>query len=130
MEALHDPDPASPPERLSADSARRLAERQRARARQFVRGPIRMVWLESVARLPGKALAVALLLWFLDGFDPGRPVRLTSPLLGRFGIDRKAAYRALKGLEARGLIRLERRPGRGPLIEMVKDAGERAGATG
>jgi hypothetical protein len=112
------------PEELSPESASRLAERRQARGRQFLRGPVPMAWLESAARLPGKALAVAVLIRFRDGFAPGQPVRLSRLLLERFAINRKAVYRALGGLESLGLIRLTRDRGKSPLIEVVHGPGE------
>ena len=78
-----------------------------------------MGWLERAARLPGKAFAVGVLLWFQRGIAPHRPVRLTHVLLDRFGVDRKAGYRAVRSMEAAGLIRADRSYGRCALITVL-----------
>jgi hypothetical protein len=77
----------------------------------FLRGPIPWPWLETAARLPGKALAVALCLWRASGRQRRRTVKLCLERVG-LGVSKQAARRALRALEAAGLVSLERRPGR------------------
>lgn len=89
------------------------------RARHFIRGPLPMGWFEQAARLPGKVLGVALLLWFMHGMSGGKAVKLTPTLLERFGIGRKAGYRAVAVLEAAGLVRAERHKGRCPEVTLI-----------
>src|SRR5215471_13540555 len=88
----------------SEDTCRRRADKDRRRSRHFIRGPIPMPWLEAASSLPGKTLAVGLLLWFMAGMRPGHPVRLSHSLLARFHVGRKAAYRALNALVKAGLV--------------------------
>jgi hypothetical protein len=45
-----------------------------------------------------------------------KPFPLTNTAMAKMGIDRHAKYRALVKLEALGLIKVERRPGKSPLI--------------
>jgi len=104
------------PEVLSEPSRKRREAQAARRLRHYIRGPLPMPWLERAARLPGKALAVALLLWFRVGLVGDARVTLTSELLDRFGVGRKAAYAALAALEKAGLIEADRGPGRLPRI--------------
>ena len=100
------------PEVLSEPSRRRKAAKHLRRGRQFIKGPVPMPWVERAARLPGKALAVGLLLWFRHGMGGGALITVSRPLMERFGVSRKAAGRALTALEQAGLIRADRAAGR------------------
>lgn len=97
---------------LSEPSRHRKAAKVVRRGRQFIQGPLPMPWLERAARLPGKALAVGLLLWFLKGMLGDEPIPVSASLIERFGVGRKAAGRALTALERAGLIRADRAAGR------------------
>lgn len=107
-------------EELSDASRNRKVAHQASRARHFIRGPIPMAWLERAAKLPGKAISVALLLWFRDGMSVGEPIKLTPALLKRFEIGRKAGYRAIAALEVAGLVIVERHRGRCPKITLTR----------
>ena len=96
---------------------------------EFLSGPIPLSWLGRVARLSGqKVLAVALALWFLVGLsDSTFDLKLTSAVLARFGVARSAKWRALRTMEAAGLIRIGSRKGKNPLVAIVEmDAGTAA----
>jgi hypothetical protein len=107
------------PEALSSDSQRRLEARSERQRRQFLKGPIPLVWLERAARLQGKAFTLSVLLWFMTGVNGPGPFRLSRRLLERFQIGRKASYRALTALEAEGLIVSDRNKGRLPRIRII-----------
>ena len=96
---------------------------------EFLRGAIPLSWLGRACRLPGaKVVAVALAVWFLSGLRGTREsLPLTGAALRRFGVDdRSAKYRALKELERAGLIRVDRRQGKNPLVTVL-DAGDGPG---
>src|SRR5262249_29957289 len=77
------------------------------------------------AMLPGKApLAVGLALWFEVGRRKSREVKLTSAILERFGVNRKAKYRALESLEKAGLVRVRREPRRKPVVTILDLLGQ------
>ena len=82
----------------------------------FLRGPIPLRWLGEAAQLPGKTLHVALALWWLHGMSQGRSFKLTRTALEQFQIARDTAGDALVRLEQRGLISVERKPGRRPIV--------------
>ncbi len=86
---------------------------------EFLRGPIPLSWLTPAARLPGRTLALALALWFQSGRTGNRQANLTSPILARFGVNRKALYRGLQALEMAGLVRVDRRRGKNPAVEIL-----------
>lgn len=106
------------PSRLSPTSAAARTAQQARRAKQFVRGPIPMRWLEKAATLPGKALPVGLLLWFCRGFDPDstQPIPVTPTLLARLGVGRKAGAAAIRRLKKAGLLTAEFGRGRCPRV--------------
>ena len=85
----------------------------------FVKGPIPLDWLEQAARLPGKALATGLAVWFVVGLTGSNTVKLKRKTLNRFGIARQAFYRALEQLERAGLIAVERKLGQSPKITTI-----------
>jgi hypothetical protein len=94
-------------------------DRQTVKARRFLKGPIPWPWIEAAARLPGKALAVGLVLWRETGMDGSGPVRLTTAKLAGLGFDRAGKMRALRGLEAAGLVHVERNGRHTPLVRIV-----------
>jgi hypothetical protein len=57
-------------------------------------------------------------LWFTD-LDKRNPVKLTSYNLQRFGLSRNQKHRALQILEKAGLISVDRKPRKNPLVTMT-----------
>lgn len=87
---------------------------------EFLKGPIPLAWLTAAAKINGKApLAVALALRFEAGRRKSREVTLTTAILERFDVNRKAKYRALNSLESAGLIRVRRRLRRNPVVTIL-----------
>lgn len=107
--------------RLNTDPAKRLQTSLRrvpraSKGQRFLRGPIPLDWLSAAAGLPGKSLHVGLALWLEAGFRNSAVVPLSN-LTGRyFGLDRNAKYRGLDWLEQAGLISVERKLGRAPIV--------------
>jgi len=88
------------------------------RGEKFLKGPIPLNWLAKAARQPGKALHVAIAIWFLAGVTRSRNVALSSRLMFSLGSSRFSTYRGLKALEEAGLVTVIRHPGRGPRISI------------
>jgi len=86
----------------------------------FLRGPIPWPWLEQAARLPGKVLALALVLWREAGRSNRRTVKLSLRRLP-LDVSEQAGRRALWSLEAAGLVSVQRSPGNG-LEVTIRDA--------
>lgn len=87
--------------------------------RLFLRGPIPMSWLSRAARLPGKALNVALAICWLHGMGKGAPVKLTKKALAHLNVSRDAAGDGVARLEGAGLVRVTRHPGRHHIISAL-----------
>jgi hypothetical protein len=99
----------------TAQSIRRQVPRA-SKGEHFLRGPIPLNWLSAAARLPGKALHAGLAIWLEAGMRNSAVVPLSNVTGQRFGIDRNAKYRALQWLEGAGLITVERKLGRAPIV--------------
>ena len=88
----------------------------------FLKGPIPMAWLNEAAKLPGKAINLGIAIWWLDGMAKTKTFKLTGKALDQLDISRDAAADALKRLEGRGLIRVQRAPGQRPTVEILSVA--------
>jgi hypothetical protein len=98
-------------------SSQRLA-RPRS-GEHFLKGPVPLPWLELAAKLPGKSLHVGIAVWYAAGLTRSRSVSLSNVAGDKFGLDRNAKYRALAWLEGAGLVRVERKLGRAPVVTIV-----------
>ena len=101
---------------------KRSAEQKPARPKtgeRFLKGPIPLPWLETAARLPGKSIHTGVALWYAAGLMRSRSVPLSNIAGLRFGLDRNAKYRALQWLERAGLIAVERKLGRAPIVTIL-----------
>jgi len=87
--------------------------------KKFIKGPISLKWISMAARLPGKALHVALVLKFFEGLTRSRKILLSNRILNLFGVDRFAKARALKELEQADLISVVRKQGCSPLVTIL-----------
>jgi DNA-binding transcriptional ArsR family regulator len=88
---------------------------------EFLKGPIPLSWLSVASKLSGKAsLAVGLAIWFEAGRRGSNEVRLTTAILSRFGVNRKAKYSGLAALEEAGLIRVRRELRKNPVVTILE----------
>jgi hypothetical protein len=78
----------------------------------FLRGPIPWPWLVKAMTLPGRALAVALILWREAGMRKTMVISFSQARLREVGILPDAARRALRSLERAGLVTIRRPLGR------------------
>ena len=86
----------------------------------FIKGPLPLLWMQRAAHLPGKALHVALALWYLSGLQKCRTIRLATKSLAVMGVSRDAKYDALSRLEEAGLVSVDQRPGRAPVVTLLE----------
>jgi hypothetical protein len=70
-------------------------------------------------RLPGKSLHLATVLQSLAKAQSTRQVELSNVVCQEFGLTRNAKYRALGWLEEAGLVRVECKLGRSPLVTIL-----------
>ena len=87
---------------------------------KFLRGPIPLSWLSVAAQLPGKSLHVAIAIWLMASLAKSAIVPLSNAAALPFGLDRNAKYRALEWLEEAGLISVERKAGRSPVVTVLE----------
>ena len=115
--------------RLNDVTGERLIKFSTSKAppKRFLKGPIPWDWVEIASKLPGKALALGMLLWREAGMDGIGPVTITSAKAAALGIDRSAKSRAVADLERVGLVRVERRPRQNPLVTLIATTHLRAG---
>jgi hypothetical protein len=93
----------------------------------FLKGPIPLNELVPVARMPGKTLAVWLLIRYRSDLNHGKPATLPQSILEKWSIGRNARADALRRLEQAGMIEIERPKGYmlkiKPLLRRKRDDG-------
>ena len=111
------------PDRLRCSSKPRQAVVQwlsrPRKGEHFLKGPVPLPWLETAARLPGRSLHAGVALWYVAGLTRSPTIPLSNIAGGKFGLDRNAKYRALAWLECAGLVRVDRKLGRAPVVTIV-----------
>lgn len=96
---------------------------------KFLKGPIPWDWLVAATALPGKALAVGLVIWFEAGCRNAGTVPVNLSNLSNLGIPRRTAIRALQALSEVALVKLEHRAGRPTLVTLLPAPPTESGAT-
>jgi hypothetical protein len=96
---------------------RQIPSSIRSWRRQFVKVP--WTWVERLNGASGQTYKVALYLLYLHWKGKGEPIKLANGRLRVDGVSRFSKWRALGDLERRGLIDIERRPRRSPLIRLL-----------
>ncbi len=121
-----DPDRLGLPESMTAPPRPPSRPPRHRPKERFLKGPIAWAWLDRAARLPGKALAVGLVVWQLAGLTRRRTVPLCLSSLRSLGLNEDSARRGIKALERAALIEVRRRPGRGLEVTLmdVRDDGD------
>jgi hypothetical protein len=86
------------------------------RARDFVQVPRR--WARALEGAPSQTWQLAMLLLHLRWKEHGRPIRLSNKAFWAMPIPRRSKWRALADLEKRGLVLVERRPRKAPIVRV------------
>lgn len=76
-------------------------------------------WIERLNGATGQTYRVALILLYMSWKGRGATVKLANGMLGIDGVSPRSKWRALNALEQRGLIAVERRPRRSPIIRLL-----------
>jgi hypothetical protein len=91
----------------------------RKRREQFVKLP--MTWYEKISRPALRCRFTCLVAWYLlylNWKNRGKPFKLANGMLNYDGLSRDSKMRALRDLERRGLITVERRSRKSPIIHV------------
>ena len=88
----------------------------------FLKGPIYLDWLSAAARLPGKAINLALAVRWLVDMNGGNPAKLTAKALALLNVSEDACSDGLRRLESKGLITVTRQPGQRPTVGIRQPA--------
>jgi hypothetical protein len=110
--AVECPDADLPARRVQLKSERRRGQRPYVPA-------LPLGLFERACVLPGKALAVYLVLWRQAHLEGRAEVVLTSARLRQHGLNRQAKRAARRQLEAAGLVRIEPRGRRNPAVTVL-----------
>jgi hypothetical protein len=94
--------------------------KSRRRAGEFLSGPISWAWIKSAARAKGSALFVALTIRHFCTLQRQRTVRLSLIDLGCGIMSRRTVTRALRSLESRALIDVDRQAGQRYAITVLE----------
>ena len=86
---------------------------------RFLKGPIPLDWLQTAADCRGKAMVVAMLLWYRRGVTGSLEVNVGRELRRKFSVSPSTFRRALADLERRGLLTVQRGVGRSPCITIL-----------
>ena len=92
----------------------------RQESKFFLHPQIQLIWIEKAAQLGLPALMVSILLHFRSVWCGKDSVTLPKELLDKFHISRGVKQRALRSLEAAGLVSIVQETGRSPLITLRK----------
>ncbi len=80
--------------------------------KRFIKGPIPLDWAQAAARLPGRSLQVAMVIWYLIGVRRSKQGAISYTVASHFGLNRHTVYRGLAQLEEAALIAVSRKRGR------------------
>lgn len=92
------------------------------RYNKFIKGPLPLDWFMQAAKLQGKAMNIALALWYLSGLNKTATIKLTHRILSNFDVSPRTSYRVLEQMEKAGLISVVRHQGRSPLVTLIASA--------
>ena len=82
--------------------------------------PVRLDILEAATALPGKATQLLIGIWLMVTIQQSPTVRLSRATMSRVHVSRFGATVALRRLEAAGIIKAWRLPGRSPLVTILE----------
>jgi hypothetical protein len=87
------------------------------RKRGHIKVPL--AWYHLLADASGPTCLTAMRIAYLHWKGKGEPIKLANEALAEVGVSRNGKYRALRDLERRGLITVERTPRKSPIITVV-----------
>jgi hypothetical protein len=85
--------------------------------KHFVKLP--MTWVRRLKGASGQTWMVAAHVLYLNFKGMGEPIKLANGMLKIDGVPPQSKTRALRDLERRGLIAVERQPRKSPIVRLV-----------
>src|SRR5271169_3008577 len=86
---------------------------------KFIAGPIDVAWLSQARKLGVTTLWVGLALWFVRGLRGSDSFSVSNLMMRDWGVLPDAKSRALRKLQKAGLIAIEGRGKRSPLVTLI-----------
>ena len=83
---------------------------------RFVSGPIPLKWLSIASTCGNRADAVAILIWYAARLQHANPVKLSPSILVELRVHVRTARRVLQRMAEVGLVDVEFKRGRSPLV--------------
>jgi hypothetical protein len=87
-------------------------------------GPVNVVWLSQARKLGVAALWVGLALWHLRGLRKSHSFIVSNRMMASWEVKPDAKRRGLRKLQKAGLIEIESRERRSPLVTLVVGNGQ------
>ena len=105
-----------------------------ARSRQYkeyIRGPLPLKWFQKASTISATAGVIGIIIWReayqkkLLGYDSQRrtsgPMKVTTQTCMKCGVCGNSKNTALRLMEGKGLIRLDTKRGRSPIVQIIDD---------
>ncbi|MFL2807782.1 MAG: hypothetical protein ACJ0DG_01810 [bacterium] len=99
--------------------------------KEFIRGPLPLKWFQRASNISRTAGVVGLIIWRIAyqrklwGIDSQRktsgPIKVTNQTCMKWGVCANSKNAALRLMEEAGLIRLELKRGRSPVVQIIDD---------
>ena len=86
----------------------------------FLHRSVSIEWFQRLIRLGACPIRVGLILRFKMVLEGKETITLTTSGLSTFGISRQQKWKGLRALEKEGLIKIESRPGKNPMVTLVE----------
>ncbi len=99
--------------------ARLKVQRQAKQAARFIKGPLPWTWVCAAARCHPRGLELVLIVKMLIDITGNETVLVSNKLATEMGLGRETKRRALVALEAAGLVRVDRKRGRSPMVSFA-----------
>ena len=93
---------------------------------RFIAGPIDIGWLSHARKLGVTALWVGLALWYLRGLRKSDSFVVSNRMMEFWNVEPDAKRRALRKLQNAGLIAIQSRERRSPLVTIIVRSAARA----
>ena len=99
--------------------------------KQFIRGPLPLKWFQKASTISRTAAVVGMIIWRIAyqkklwGYDSQRRtsghIKVTNQTCKKWGVCGNSKNAALRLMEEAGLIRLDLKRGRSPIVQIVDD---------